>query len=86
MLKVIPNSPKNSIEGMQEGVLKVRIKAAPDKGKANDELIEFLAKSFKISKNQITILSGHSSRLKKIKIEVDNVDSLLSILVHKSPS
>ncbi|MBI2743620.1 MAG: YggU family protein [Chlamydiales bacterium] len=69
MVKVTPNSRKNSIEGYQGDVLRVKIKAPPDKGKANEELIEFLAETFKISKSQITLISGHSSRLKKLKIE-----------------
>lgn len=68
-VKVIPNATKNSMEGFQEGILKVKIRAIPDKGKANHMLIEFLAESLKVSKSQIQILSGRSSRLKKIEIQ-----------------
>lgn len=66
-VKVIPGSRKNSLE-MHEGVLKVKIKAPPDKGKANEELIEFLSESFSIPKSEICILSGHTSKLKKVKL------------------
>lgn len=68
-VKVFPNSKRNMIEGFQNGVLKVRIHASPDKGKANQELIAFLAKSFQVSQNQIRIVSGHSSHLKRIEIQ-----------------
>ena len=68
-VKVIPNSRKNSLEGFQGDILKVRIKAAPEKGKANEELIEFLADSLHVPKRDIQIISGHSSRIKKIEIK-----------------
>lgn len=68
-VKVIPNSKKNEIEHSGEGLLKVRIKAPPDKGKANEELIAFLAKTFKVSKSQIRIISGHANRIKTLEIE-----------------
>lgn len=71
MIKVIPNSRKNSFEEFRDGVLRVRVQAPPDKGKANDELIAFLAKSLKLSKSQIKILTGHSSRLKRIEIHAE---------------
>jgi uncharacterized protein (TIGR00251 family) len=69
VVKVIPNAKKNAIEGVCDGVLKVRIQAPPDKGKANDELIAFLAKSFNLSKSQIRIVSGQTARLKRLIIE-----------------
>jgi len=70
LVKVVPNSKTTEIVGYEGDVLKIRIAAPPDKGKANDELIAFLAKEYKISKSQITILQGHTSRLKRVSIEV----------------
>lgn len=69
IVKVVPNARANSIEKMKDGSLKVRIKAPPDKGKANDELIDFLAETFGIPKREIHLISGQTSRLKKIKID-----------------
>lgn len=68
-VKIIPNAHKNSIESFQEETLKIKIKAPPDKGKANEELIKFLSETFYIAKSDIRIISGHSSRLKKIEIQ-----------------
>lgn len=69
LVKIIPRSRANQVVGFKEDVLKIRIKAFPEKGKANLELIRFLAKELSIAQNRITILSGHTSRLKKLQIE-----------------
>lgn len=69
LVKVIPNARSNALDSFQDGILKVRIHAPPDKGKANETLIEFLAETFQIAKSRITIISGHTNRLKKLKIE-----------------
>ncbi len=73
MIKITPNAHKNEIVGWQGDVLKVKIEAPPEKGKANDLLIEFLAETFSLAKQNIRIVSGHTSRLKKVEIngEID---------------
>lgn len=68
-LKIIPNSSKNEIvEEMTDGTLKVRLKAPPVDGKANEELIKFLSKKWKIPKNNIEIKSGKTSKNKIVEI------------------
>lgn len=68
-IKVIPKSAKNEIvETMEDGTLKIRIAAPPEKGKANAELIKFLSKHFEVPKTSISIVSGKSDPLKLIKI------------------
>ncbi len=68
-VKITPNAHKNEIVGWREDVLHIRIRAVPEKGRANEELIEFLSEKLKIAKSKITILSGHTSRLKRLQIE-----------------
>jgi uncharacterized protein (TIGR00251 family) len=68
-IKVIPNARENAIEVVQDGLLKVKIRAAPDKGKANEALICFLAEFFHLAKSRIRIVSGLTSRLKKVEID-----------------
>jgi uncharacterized protein len=80
MVKVIPNARKNSIEGFQEDILKVKIRAVPDKGKANAMLIEFLADVFHLPKSQIRIVSGHTGRLKRVEISGDISEGVLRTL------
>lgn len=69
-LKIIPNSAKTEIvEFMGNGVLKLKVKAIPEKGKANKEIINFFAKSLRINKQKIDITSGKTASLKTIKID-----------------
>jgi uncharacterized protein (TIGR00251 family) len=67
-VKVKPNSKKQSIEEMADGTLKVNLKSPPVDGKANKELIELLAEKFNVTKSQVQIKSGLSSKIKLIEI------------------
>lgn len=67
-VKIIPNASKNEIVGEQEGVLKIKIKTQPEKGKANKELIKFLAKEWDIPKSSISIVKGMRSKIKILQI------------------
>jgi uncharacterized protein YggU (UPF0235/DUF167 family) len=49
--------------------LKIRVRAAPIEGRANDALIAFLAKSLKLPKSRFTLVTGDTARLKQIEIE-----------------
>ncbi len=49
-------------------ILKINIKSSPQKGKANQELISFLAKEFSVPKNNIKILKGQTNQNKLVKI------------------
>jgi uncharacterized protein (TIGR00251 family) len=67
-VKVTPGSSKNEITGVKDGVLKVKITAAPDRGKANRELAGFLSEFFEVKKPAVTIIKGDKSRNKSIRI------------------
>lgn len=83
-IKVIPQSRKNSFVEFKMGVLKIKIKGTPIKGKVNANLIEFLADSLNISKRSIRILSGLTSKRKKIEIlDADTALLLLSDITSK---
>lgn len=68
-LKVKPNSAKNEFRRDDSGEIVIRLKAPPVDGKANEMLISFLSDFFSVSKSRIHILTGHSSKYKKIEIE-----------------
>ncbi len=57
-------------ELLENGVYKVDVAAAPEDGKANAELVSFLAKEFGVAKAHVEILSGHTSPQKRIKISL----------------
>ncbi|MCK5212020.1 YggU family protein [Candidatus Parcubacteria bacterium] len=68
-IKVRPNSSKTEIrEIMEDETVKVDVAAIPEKGKANKELIKYLAREFKVNKENVKILSGISNRIKLVKI------------------
>jgi hypothetical protein len=68
-VKVKPNSQQQKIEELADGSLIIRLKSPPIDGKANQELIEILAKKFQVAKSQITIKSGFSSKNKLVEIQ-----------------
>lgn len=68
-IKVIPSSSRTEEkEPMSDGTLKIALRAAPEKNKANLELVDFLSKKYYCPKDRIKIISGHTSRLKLVKI------------------
>jgi uncharacterized protein (TIGR00251 family) len=67
-LRVQPNAARNELVGFSEGVLRVKVAAPPVKGKANKELIAFLTRKLGLSKGDLTILKGHTSRNKVISV------------------
>ena len=68
-VKVIPRAARSEIAGtMADGTLRARIAAAPEKGRANEELRELLAGHFGVAKSEIEIISGHTSALKLVRV------------------
>jgi uncharacterized protein len=68
-VKVVPRSSCSEVVGrLDNGTLKVKIAAPPEKGKANDELIRVLAAHFGVARGAVTIVSGHSTPLKLVSI------------------
>lgn len=66
-VKVIPRSPKTEFAGaMADGVLKIRIAAPPEKGKANEELLRFLTAHYNAQSAEI--ISGHTSAIKLVRL------------------
>lgn len=68
-VKVVPGSSRTAMTGMLDGMLKVKIAAPAEKGKANAALVELLAKELQVKKTAIRILSGLTSSVKEIEIE-----------------
>lgn len=67
-VKVQPKASRSEFCELLDDRLKIRISAAPTDGKANQQLLQFLAKQFGVSKSQVSLLSGESSREKRFMI------------------
>ncbi|MCA6058725.1 MULTISPECIES: DUF167 family protein [Thalassolituus] len=63
-----PKASKSEFSGIHGDALKVRIQAPPVEGKANSELVKFLAKQFGVSKSAVSIISGELNRHKRVRI------------------
>jgi uncharacterized protein (TIGR00251 family) len=80
-VKVVPGSSSPTrVCGLLDGMLKVKVSAAPEKGKANQALIKFLAEQLGVKKNAVSIVSGQTSPIKQIQVTGLSVEVLLKKL------
>lgn len=70
-IKVKPNSRTSTFEQSEEGVWLARIKSPPVDGRANQELIELVAKHFRCAKSAVSIKRGASGRMKLVRIQAN---------------
>jgi uncharacterized protein (TIGR00251 family) len=68
-VRVIPNAGRDEIVGWHDGVLKIKLQAVPEDGKANKALCALLAKQLGCPKRDVRIVSGEKSRSKVVEIE-----------------
>ena len=85
-VKVTPHAKKTEVIGlMEDGTIRIRVAAAAEEGKANQALVEFLAKALGIPASHIDIMGGLSSERKLISLigitptEVDTVMQGLAV-------
>ena len=69
-VKVKPSSKREGVREVSLGELEVRVSAPPERGKANERLIELLAKHYGVRKGAVRILRGETSREKLIEIDL----------------
>ena len=79
-VKVQPNASKSCAGGREGEFLKIRLAAPPVDGKANEALIEFLARRLSVPKSCVRIRSGVSSRRKVIQVEGCSEEKFLHFL------
>lgn len=74
-VRVVPRASRSEIVGFENGVLKVRISAAPVDNAANIELIKILSKTLGVPRSDIEIITGLTSRSKSLRI--DGIDEAI---------
>ena len=67
-LHVQPGAAHTSVEGEHGDALKLRLAAAPVEGKANAELVRWLARAFGVPRRNVVLLRGETSRAKVLRI------------------
>ena len=67
-VRVAPGSSRSEVRGLHAGGLKVAVRAPPEKGRANAEVIEVLAEFFGLPERQVTVISGETSKQKRVRV------------------
>jgi uncharacterized protein (TIGR00251 family) len=67
-LKVVPGSSRDSVAGWLEDILKVRVRAPPERGKANAAVEKLVADALEIAPNAVRIISGMTTARKTAEI------------------
>jgi len=81
-VRVVTRASKAGIAGIQDdGVIKVRLSAAPGEGAENQELIDLLARVLGVETNRIEIVAGEKSRDKIISVDGVSPETLESMML-----
>ncbi len=75
-IKAVPGASRDGVAGLLGDRLKVRISAAPEGGKANKAICEFIAKALDIKPAQVDVYKGHTNPEKTVQIVGCSLDTL----------
>jgi uncharacterized protein (TIGR00251 family) len=67
-LKVSPGSAQGEIVGRHGEAWKIRVAAAPERGRANEALLRLLASALRVPAGKLSLVSGHTSRDKVVEL------------------
>jgi len=79
-LHIQPRASKSEVSGVQGDALKIRLTSPPVDGAANKLCREFLAELFHVPKSAVEIISGETSRHKRVKISCSETARLRQIV------
>lgn len=79
-VKVVPGSSRTVLAGLLDGMLKVKVAAPPEKGKANQCLTEFLAEKIGVKKKAVSVVSGLTSAVKQISVSGASISETAAAL------
>ncbi|HJW48911.1 MAG TPA: DUF167 domain-containing protein [Candidatus Limnocylindria bacterium] len=67
-IRVTPRASANAVGGERDGALLVRVTAAPVEGKANDAVVELLAKALDVPPSEVHLEQGAAARTKRMSV------------------
>jgi len=79
-VRVHPRAAKNEVVGLTKDVWQIRLTAPPIKGKANNELLDFLSQLLGIAKSRVDIIKGHTTKNKLLAIRGLSQEVIMSRL------
>ncbi|RKY60647.1 MAG: DUF167 domain-containing protein [Candidatus Latescibacterota bacterium] len=69
-VRVVPRAKEDKIEGFSpDRILRVRVAAPPEKGRANERLVRILAECLGVARSQVRIVAGRTAREKVVEVE-----------------
>ena len=78
--KIVPGSSRTAFCGLLDGMLKIKVSAAPEKGKANQCLVKLVAERLGVKKNAVSIISGQTNPVKHVQVLGISAETLLKKL------
>ena len=79
-LRVIPRSSRDRVAEFRDGVLRVRVAAPPEAGRANAAVIALLSQHLGVPRGQLRLVRGAASRDKVVEVEGLDQKELLARL------
>jgi uncharacterized protein (TIGR00251 family) len=83
-IRVIPRSSRTRVDGRRGGAILIRLNAPPVDGAANDALIAFLSDVLEVPRRSVSIVSGQTSRDKRVRVEGIAPDAAIARLLTPS--
>lgn len=77
---VQPKASRSRLVGLHDGCLKVSVAAPPVDGKANKQVVKFLAGILNVPVREVTVKSGLQSRRKLVEVNVSDVNEIRSMI------
>ena len=79
-VRVTPGAPRSEVVGRHGDAWKLRVRAAPERGRANDDLVELLAERLGIARARVRVVAGATARDKVVELDgltLDDAERLL---------
>lgn len=67
-VQISPNAKKTEVVGVLDDALKLKLRAQPIEGKANEALVNYLAKVLSVPRSAVTITHGHTNKRKLVEV------------------
>jgi uncharacterized protein (TIGR00251 family) len=75
-LSVSPGAGRSAVVGRHGDALKVRVGAPPERGRANEAVVELVARTVGAKPKDVTLVSGETSRQKRVSVRGVDADDL----------
>ena len=84
VVRLTPKGGRDAIDGIENladgrAILKVRVRAAPSEGEANEALCRLIAKAIGVPPRDVALVAGATARIKRLTISGDSPTLLAAL-------